>query len=33
MGGEKLEEMGKSWEMIYELEWEYEQGQLKGTKK
>ena len=43
MGGEKLDEMGKSWEMIFELEWEHElkssglglyvQGQLKGTKK
>jgi hypothetical protein len=43
MGGEKLDEMGKSWEMIFELKWKPEflgvaegvrqYGQLKGTKK
>jgi hypothetical protein len=33
MGGEKLEEMGKSWEMIYELQWDNELGHMRGTKK
>ena len=33
MGGEKLEEMDKGWEMIFELEWDNEQGNPNGEPK
>jgi hypothetical protein len=31
--GEKLEEMDKAWDMIFELEWDNELGYPRGTPK
>jgi hypothetical protein len=33
MGGEELEEMDKGWKMIFELEWDNEQGNQNGESK